>query len=250
MRILLLVVLLLFAIDLQARQVAKPMLSKPKDSVALKLDSSKTQVKQFDNETIQKYKSQKEFQYGDEEPKNLSWWDRLWRAFWKWIDRLFGERETTSGPSIWPKVLKYVTIGICIGLIIFAVFKLVGVNFKWFTGRSKTVDVPYDEHLENIHEISFEDEIANTLQNGNYRLAVRLLYLQTLKHLSDREIIDWLPNKTNLEYVKEMQGQNGQDTFASLTYQFEYIWYGDFQIDKLAFGQIQQSFQQFNTLLR
>jgi hypothetical protein len=252
MRLLLLAFLLLcFSVNSQAQLPPKLVVPKPvKDTVALKLDSSKTQVKKFDNEAIQKYKELKEFQYGEEEPKGLSWWDRFWRSFWKWISRLFEDRQTPTGPSIWPTIFKYSTIAICVGVIVFVIFKLIGVDFKWFMGKSKSVEVPYDESLENIHEISFEDEINNTLQNGNYRLAVRLLYLQTLKHLSDREVIDWLPNKTNSAYVQEMQDQKGHETFANLTYQFEYIWYGDFPVDKVAFVQIQQSFQQFNTTLR
>ncbi|MNK38469.1 hypothetical protein D3C87_570600 [compost metagenome] len=255
MRLLLLTVVtffVFFATDLQAKQAPQLALGKPaKDTVALKLDSSKTQVREFDNQSIQQYKEQKEFQYGDDEPKGLTWWDRFWRNIWAWINRLFGQRETTSSaPSMWPLILKYSTIAICIVLIVFVVFKLAGVDFKWFSGKSKTVEVPYDESLENIHEISFDDEISRTLQKGNYRLAVRLLYLQTLKHLTDKEIIDWQPNKTNLAYVYEMQGENGHEAFANLTYQFEYIWYGDFPVDKVAFTQIQESFQQFNGLLR
>ncbi|SOD20221.1 DUF4129 domain-containing protein [Pedobacter xixiisoli] len=241
-----------FATNLQAQQAPQLALGKPvKDTLALKLDSSKTQVKEFGNQSIQKYKEQKEFQYGDDEPKGLSWWDRFWRNFWDWINRLFGQRESTSsGPSMWPSILKYGAMAICIVLVVFIIFKLAGVDFKWFAGKSKAVDVPYDESLENIHEISFEDEISNTLQKGNYRLAVRLLYLQTLKHLSDREIIDWQPNKTNVAYVREMQGEKGEEAFANLTYQFEYIWYGDFPVDRTAFAQIQQSFQQFNGVWR
>ncbi|RZK64421.1 MAG: DUF4129 domain-containing protein [Pedobacter sp.] len=251
MRLLLLVVLLFFLVDLQAQQVPKLGLGKPvKDSIVLRLDSSKNQVRGFDHEAIQKYKEQKEFQYGDEEPKGSTWWDRFWRNVWAWINRLFGQREASAVPSMWAPILKYSTIAICIGLVVFVIFKLAGVDFKWFAGKSKAVEVPYDESLENIHEISFDDEISHTLQKGNYRLAVRLLYLETLKHLSDKEIIDWLPNKTNLAYVKEMQGENGHEAFANLTYQFEYIWYGDFPVDKTAFTQIQQSFQQFNGLLR
>lgn len=243
---------LFFALSSQAQVAPQLVVQKAvNDSLDLKLDTSKTQLKKFDNEAIQKYKDQKEFQYGDDEPKGLSWWDRFWRNFWSWINRLFGQRETTSSkPSMWPSILKYGTMVICIILVVFIIFKLAGVDFKWFAGKSKTIDVPYDESLENIHEISFEDEISNTLQNGNYRLAVRLLYLQTLKYLSDKEIIDWLPNKTNLAYVREMQGENGHAAFANLTYQFEYIWYGDFPVDKTAFAQIQQSFQQFNSLLK
>lgn len=251
MRLLLLAFLLFLVVDLKAQQASKFVVRKPvKDSIELKLDSSKTQVREFDNQTIQKYEEQQDFQYGDEEPKGLNWWQRFWRNVWIWLDRLFGQREATSAPSIWPIVLKYTTIAVCIGLIIFIIFKLAGIDFKWLTGKSKSIEVPYDESLENIHEISFGDEIDNTLKNGNYRLAVRLLYLQTLKHLSDRGIIDWMPNKTNLAYVKEMQGETGHEAFAGLTNQFEYIWYGDFNIDKASFAQIQQSFQQFNMALR
>ncbi|MDQ8003749.1 MAG: DUF4129 domain-containing protein [Pedobacter sp.] len=252
MRILLLAVLLFFSTNLLAQQQPQLIVRKPiKDTIALKLDSSKTQVREFDNQTIQEYKADKEFQYGDEEPKGLNWWQRFWRNFWSWLDRLFGERNpTNTKPTIWPLVLKYTTIVICIGLIVFAIFKLTGVDLKFLTGKSKAVDVPYDESLENIHEISFDDEIENTLRNGNYRLAVRLLYLQTLKHLSDKGVIDWLPNKTNLAYVKEVQKEAGFDDFANLTNQFEYIWYGDFNIDKVTFGEIQQSFQQFNAAVK
>lgn len=253
MRILLLAVLLFFSMGLFAQKNPRFVIGKPtKDTIALKLDSSKTQIREFDNETIQKYKAEKEFQYDEEASKDLNWWERLWRNFWDWIDSLFGERQITgSKATVWPTVLKYVTIGVCIGVIIFVIFKLAGVDFKWLAGKAKAIEVPYDESLENIHEISFDDEIGNTVQSGNYRLAVRLLYLQTLKHLSDKGIIDWLPNKTNLAYVREVQKEDkGYEEFASLTNQFEYIWYGDFGVDKTTFAHIQQSFQQFNERIR
>lgn len=88
------------------------------------------------------------------------------------------------------------------------------------------------------------------MQNRNYRLAVRLLYLQTLKHLSDKEIIDWQPNKTNLAYVAEVQNGQGYEEFTPLTHQFEYVWYGDFKLDKSAYEHIQLAFQQFNNRLK
>lgn len=84
------------------------------------------------------------------------------------------------------------------------------------------------------------------MQMGNYRLVVRLLYLKTLKQLSDRELIHWLPEKTNQAYVLEIADQAKQQEFAQLTTQFEYIWYGEFFIDKNSFAPIQESFHQFN----
>lgn len=252
MRLLFLLFPLFFSTGLLAQQQEKTVVVKnsANDTIALKLDSSKTQVLEFNNEAIQKLKEQKEFQYADENPKELSWWQRLWQTFWIWIDRLFGVREVDSAPSVWSLVLKYTLIAICIGLVAFVIFKLVGVDLKLFLGKSKEVEVPYDESLENIHEISFDDELGNTLQNRNYRLAVRLLYLQTLKYLNDKDKIDWQPNKTNLAYVAEMQNEKGYKEFSQLTHQFEYIWYGDFKIDRLAYENIQQSFQQFNSTIK
>ncbi len=251
MRLLLLVIVLFFSVNLQAQQALKPVVAKPvKDTLVLKLDSSKTQIRKFDNQAIQKLKTEKEFQYGEEESERLSWWERFWSAFWRWIGKLFASDEQSSGSSIWPTILKYGAMVVFVVLVTLAVFKLAGIDLKLFAGKSKSVEVPYDESLENIHEISFDDEIENALQHHNYRLAVRLLYLRTLKILSDREIIDWQPNKTNLAYVREVENEKGYEQFPQLTYQFEYIWYGDFKIDKSTYDTLQESFQQFNETVK
>jgi hypothetical protein len=217
-----------------------------KDSVALKLDSSKNEVRNFDRQAIDRYKNEKEFQYGEVDAQKLNWWQRFWKNFWAWIDRLFGEREVGAKKrSVWPAVLRYGAIAITIAMVIFVVFKLIGVDWRMLSKKSKDIEVPYDESLENIHEISFEDELAVATQNQNYRLAVRLLYLQTLKHLSDKGLIDWHLNKTNAAYVAEVKQNIGNEHFENLTYQFEYVWYGDFGINQPTYEIIKQSFEQF-----
>jgi hypothetical protein len=250
MRILIFAFLLL-PLTLFAQPKVKRMVRKPANTtIALKLDSSKTEVREFNNEAIQKYKAQKEFQYEEADLNKMSWWDRFWLNFWRFISRLFGQREPSGAPIMWMLALKYVVIALFVALIIFVIFKIAKLDLKLFAKKSKDIDVAYEEEFENIHEISFADEIENALRNQNYRLAVRLLYLQTLKHLSDKEIIDWQPAKTNSAYVKEVQGENGYHDFSTLTYQFEYIWYGDFEINQLAYSHIQQSFQQFNEAVK
>ncbi|WP_461788697.1 hypothetical protein [Pedobacter sp.] len=221
-----------------------------KDTIALRLDSSKTKVRQFDGKAIERYKEQKEFQYGEPDAQQLNWWERFWKNFWDWIDRFFGSDEMPKKSKAWPAVIKYTVIAIVVLAVIFIIFKLVGVDWKIFSRKSKEVDVPYDESLENIHEISFEDELLVAKQNQNYRLAVRLLYLRTLKLLSDKSLIEWEVNKTNAIYVREFKQNGGNDVFASLTYQFEYVWYGDFRIDKSVFEMIQASFEQFKDQIK
>ncbi|TKC12315.1 DUF4129 domain-containing protein [Pedobacter polaris] len=242
---LLLLALLLFtctlgveATVLQKKRVATKV-AVVKKPLILKIDSSKVSLRKFDEQSITDYSKQKEFMYDDVAPKSLSWWDR----FWHWIWRIIGEllRGKTSG-----SIIKYLLIAIVIALIVFAVFKLIGLDYKLLSGKSKTLEVPFEESLENIHEIDFDEQLTAALQSGNYRLVVRLLYLKTLKQLTDKQLIDWQPEKTNQTYVLELANQTYQQDFTILTNQFEYIWYGEFHIDKDTFETIHQSFQQFN----
>jgi hypothetical protein len=68
--------------------------------------------------------------------------------------------------------------------------------------------------------------------------------------LSDKSLIEWEVNKTNAIYVREFKQNGGNDVFASLTYQFEYVWYGDFRIDKSVFEMIEVSFEQFKDQIK
>ncbi len=254
MRLLLALFFLSFLCTAEAKQ--QPLLRKA-DSVKkqnidepLRLDQSKTDVHSFNERALENYKEKKEFQYDDAPPKTTSAWDRFWASFWNWFRELFRSEKNTQQSSLFAAVLKYSLIGLSAALIIFVIFKLLNVDFKLLFGKSKVIDVPYDESLENIHEINFDEQLETALENNNYRLSVRLLYLQTLKQLSDKELIDWQPEKTNNIYVAELESQSLHADFSSLTYQFEFIWYGDFPVDKTQFAQLKQSFQNFNQATR
>jgi hypothetical protein len=224
----------------QATAVQKPV-AKPvvKKGIVLKSDSSTIALRKFDEAAVKKYSEQKEFIYDDVAPQSLSLWDRFWRWVWRLINSLFSGGITGS-------IIKYILIAVVIALVVFVVIKLIGLDYKFLTGKSKTVAIPFEESLENIHEIDFDEQIDLALQSGNYRLAVRLLYLKTLKQLSDKELINWQPEKTNQAYVLELENENYKQEFNTLTNQFEYIWYGEFFIDKRSFEPINQSFLQFN----
>ena len=223
---------------LQKNEVAKKEMVKKKPLVE-KLDSSKIAVRKFSEEAISDYSKQQEFIYDDVAPKTISVWDRFWRWIWGLINELLSGK--TSG-----SIIKYVLIGVVIALVVFLVIKLIGLDLKLFTRKSKSLDVPFSETLENIHEIDFDEQLNIALQNKNYRLVVRLLYLKTLKQLTDKNLIDWQPEKTNQTYVLELANQPYHQQFVALTYQFEYVWYGDFSIDQPTFESIHQSFKDFN----
>jgi len=230
----------MWAFNVQATAVqkpAKPVIIAKKDTV-LKIDSSKVELRKFDEQALKKYSRQPEFVY-DDVPKTLSLWDRFWRWFWRWVNEFFSGKATGN-------IIQYVLIGLVVALIVFIVVKIIRLDLKLLSGKSKKVEIPFAETLENIHEIDFNEELEKAMQSGNYRLVVRLLYLKTLKQLTDQSLIDWQPEKTNQVYVSELVNKDHQLAFSKLTQQFEYIWYGEFFIDKNSFEPIQQSFQQFN----
>jgi hypothetical protein len=210
-----------------------------KRDTPIKIDSTAVVLRNFDLQQIKDYRVQKEFHYDEEISLNTSWWDSFWRWFWDMINGVL--RNEYSGGLI-----KYLVIVVIAALVIFAVIKLIGLDLMIFAGKSKAVDVPYEESMENIHEINFSEEIDKAVRNGNYRLAVRLLYLRSLKLLSDQELINWQPEKTNQTYIEELADLERKQQFKVLTLQFEYIWYGDFAIDKEGFTGIKGDFERFN----
>lgn len=76
--------------------------------------------------------------------------------------------------------------------------------------------LPYAVEEDTIYGVDFVRGIADALSRSDYREAVRLLYLQTLKQLSDEKRIDWQLYKTPTQYVYEVR----MPAFRQLTNHF------------------------------
>jgi hypothetical protein len=209
----------------------------------LKSDSSKLQLRHFDAQKIKAYQQQPDFKYD----QTVSIDDSLWNKFWAWFWRQFRGIATANYSA---SLFRYIIIAAFIALIVFVVIKFTGVDFKLFTGKSKAIIIPYTESSDNIHEIDFRTEIDKAIMSANYRMAVRLMYLLSLKKLNSQNLIDWQPEKTNQTYIKEIIDPHKREQFSLLTTQFEYIWYGEFFIDKENFNLLKNSYDQFNTEAR
>jgi hypothetical protein len=207
-------------------------------------DTSKIHVKKFDSNALNKFKADKDFNYNGESTGEPTLWDRFWSWLWDVISRLFG--SIPHGGSI----VKYVLLALCVTFLVYVIFKSIGIDpIKLFQGGASKINIGYSESLENIHEINFDDEVEKAISQHNYRLAVRLLYLRCLKQLSDTNLIKWEIDKTNSTYIFELTDPEKKEIFGTLTRQFEYVWYGDFAIDKQAFSNINQLFQNFKKQL-
>jgi len=207
----------------------------------LRVDSAKLNLRHFDHKKIARYRKMPDFIYDDVKSVDMD----LWNRFWRWLSKLFSGKQVSKG-SYSGAIFKYVAIGTLAAWVIFLLIKIAGLDLRIIFGKSKAVEVPYHESLENIHQIDFNEELTHAINGKNYRLAVRLLYLNALKKLSDRQLIDWQPEKTNQNYIDELKDLDKKRLFKSLTLQFEYVWYGEFYIDQENFADIKSLFDQFN----
>lgn len=212
-------------------------------------DSSKVNVRHFDATAIDKYRNSPGFDYNEKAKAGMSWWKKLWIWIWEMIAKLFQggpSAQTTSIPY-----MQYLLAALTLGLLIYVIVKMAGLNLaNIFNRGSREINIPYTESLENIHQITFDEEIEKALNQRNYRLAIRLLYLSTLKQLNDAHFIQWQVDKTNSAYINELADTEKRRSFSLLTRQFEYVWYGDFPVDGPSFQHINTLFHDFKRTLK
>jgi hypothetical protein len=96
--------------------------------------------------------------------------------------------------------------------------------------RSRKYAVPYSVENDTIYGVDFEKEIADALSRDDFKEASRLLYLQTLKWLTDEGRIDWQLYKTPTEYIYEIKVEEQRFSFRRLTNRFLRARYGTFEV--------------------
>ena len=122
--------------------------------------------------------AQKEFQYQEAKP-SMDFWNRLWNKLLEYLARLEGSKQGELTE-------RYIWYAIVIAALVFAVLKLLQVDITGVFGRApRRAALDYELGGENIHEVDFGTRIAGAEEAGNYRLATRLGYLETLKYLTD-----------------------------------------------------------------
>jgi hypothetical protein len=149
-----------------------------------------------------------------------------------------------SGTDFFSSIFGIIFWIVAIGLFCYLVYRLFLSNSSFLSRNRKNIiaDIAVAPE-ENINDP--DSLLRNAIKNGNYRLAVRYLYLQSLQRLSEKKFIEINSNKTNYEYVTEMRRHKFANEFASLTLQYEYVWYGEYPVDERLFAQIQHGFTQF-----
>ena len=113
-------------------------------------------------------------------------------------------------------------------MVIGIIIAIVMVRNRNLLRRKENTDSGYVVTDDTIYGIDFEQQIEVALGRDDYRTALRMIYLQTLKWLDDNHHIHWQPQKTPSQYVREYRCA----PFNTLTTLFIRIRYGGFEADR------------------
>lgn len=205
----------------------------------------------FDKGSLEGYRSDPDYQYHRDkpEPPKRKPKERKQREISESRPIQFdGPRADLSGLA---KGIIWVVI---IGVAVFVLAQLLKVNWKGLARKKSDkakvaaeTEIPIEE---DVTKMEFEDLLQSAIDAGKFRVAVRLLYLRTLRQLTDQGLIAWRKEKTNHEYLRELKDRNLRPAFSDVTLIFEYIWYGEFPVNKDDFNLARASFIQFEQTMR
>jgi hypothetical protein len=184
-----------------------------------------------------------------ERKRSLSSDEDFWYANYKFEKKKPKESNRGNGNvgSVLRTVLWVVIIGAFIG---FLVLFLTNSNVGLFRRNRSIASTENDENNhEDIFAINYQVEIDKAIGQQNYRLAVRLLFLRLLRTLSDRNVIQYKQDLTNVDYLKQLQGTRWYTEFFTVARNYEYTWYGQFPLSQEKFSVIKKEFDQLDSKL-
>jgi hypothetical protein len=197
---------------------------------SLRLDSSAIAPRIPDNKWIEQLKKDSDYNYLPAPKPESNFFDR-WMS---WIKRRFIDLLTSkSYHSFW----QYVIMASVAALVVFLLYKAKILNFVFPPAKDGDT-LSYHIEKEDIHQINFDEAISKALLNSDFRLAIRLQYLKTLKILADSSLIQWTSHLTNQSYIQQLNRSPLGSDFEKITRYFEFAWYGGFPIRKEEFEEM------------
>lgn len=175
---------------------------------------------------------------------------RAWRKFNRWLRERFGwqprEKERDSFDLDWPQSVR----ALLFVLTAFVASLLAVLGWRYLRRRQRRTEaelvpdrqpVALDVADENTtaEQLPEDDWLARArelCEVGEWRLALRALYLAMLAHLGRRELITLARHKSNLEYERELarRAREQPELLAAFRVNrtlFEASWYGERPVD-------------------
>lgn len=198
--------------------------------------------------------SRDEFKYREPQSGFRSWLENLVERFFKWLST--GESREIPLPN---QLLRWLALFIIV-LVVNSIVKRLFLLFKSriLEAKNKT-EFHQAAPFETPAQMSVESLVhqAHNFSNlGDYKRAIRYLYLSSLLYLDKMGWVRYDQAKTDGEYVKELYNANVNvnsqvwQTFLRFTLIFQRKWYGQEPCDERDFLSSKEIFSQLSAISR
>lgn len=137
------------------------------------------------------------------------------------------------------------------GFGVFVILYLSNSNIGLFRKRNRNIgEEGGDPETDDIFAINYQKEIDKAAATGNFRLAIRLMFLRLLKNLAEKNIIQYKHDRTNFDYLVQLSPTKYYHDFFRITRNYEYSWYGKFQVNEDAYKIIKTEIERFDPAMK
>lgn len=140
-------------------------------------------------------------------------------------------------------ILGYVAIGLLIAGLIYLIIQNSSGN-RNLNNKNQNISTGNALDPEFLKKLETKKYLEQYLLDKDYRMAVRMLYLQLIQRLSNAGLVLPSIEKTNLDFYMELGGNSIQSDFKKVTGIYERAWYADADIDATTFERIRPMFEQ------
>lgn len=200
----------------------------------------------FDGSALSGYRNDPSLQYDKPLPPEEP---GLWERFVDWLTRTlarwFGKPIASAVNVLFTKyIIHALIIGGALLLFILALRRAVFTSaLRGKPMRASTVnDVHAELEREDLDALAAEAERA-----GEWRRAVRLRYLQVLRHCIDRGLLQWRPEHTDRDYTRQLSDPAQRNAFGGIVFTFQWVWYGDAALDADRYALLIAPFRAFTS---
>ncbi|HEY4966287.1 MAG TPA: DUF4129 domain-containing protein [Puia sp.] len=185
-------------------------------------------IREVSGKLVNRYKNNPEYAYAND--------SEYWR------------KEPLHEPGLLFRILssqafRWVFLTLIAGLILYGVYQLAIENNFTLLIRTRKQKMEYAEPGLPEEKMNFDEVIRFNQTEGNYRMAVRFLYLRLIYILKEKSGISFRDSSTNVEIARAMGDRPEATAFRWLATAYEYVFYGGFIPDQETYYLIKNKFE-------
>ena len=172
-------------------------------------------------------------------------------AYWKIIPEKNPEWSDHLFKFLFSKAFRISLFLLFLLFLSYGIYRLAKENsFTWFNRRQKPVQHPDSmQDPADIAETDLEEAIRKYSETGNYRMAIRYMYLRMICFAAEKKATGFRASATNADMVRAFQDPQQAGDFRFLATAYEYIFYGGFIPNREQFDLLQNKFNRFQQSL-